>query len=293
MTSPLPTVIELLGKAVSFLEAEGVSSPRLDAEVMLANILGLDRIHLYVNYDRPLEEHEVNQFRQAIVRRAQKTPVAYITGKKEFMSLEFAVTPAVLIPRPETELLVEQALELLGGMTLPADVVDVGTGSGAIAVCLAKSPRVRRLWAIDLSSQALQVAKRNGERHGVSEKVQWVQGDMLKPLLQSKGEGVDMIVSNPPYVPTGAIGRDCPEVLKEPRAALDGGKDGLDYYRILVAQSPQVLRPSGWLCLEIGDGQGRSVAELMERQGPFTQVRVIPDLAGRERVVLGTVKEIG
>lgn len=292
MKQRLPTVLELLGKATSFFQEAGIQTARLDAQVLLADILGMDRLHLYVNYDRPLEQHEVNAYRQAVVRRAKRVPVAYITGKKEFMSLEFKVTPAVLVPRPETELLVETASELLkrrDDQGEGAVVADVGTGSGVIAVCLAKLPEVKMVWAIDVSPDALAVARYNGKEHGVNSKVQWVQGDLLQPLLKA-GVKVDMVVTNPPYIPTEAIGSDCTEVRWEPKTALDGGKDGLKYYRLLAAQVPRVLREGGWLCMEIGFDQGPSVSQLLEATGRFGQVRVVTDLAGHDRIVVAAAQ---
>lgn len=288
MTSKLPTVLELLGKAVPYLADAGIETARLDAEVLLADILAMDRIGLYVNFDRPLEKREVDAYRQALIQRAKRIPLAHIIGKKEFMSLDFKVTPAVLVPRPETELLVETAIQKLKGRRGAAQclrVVDVGTGSGAIAVTIAKNVLEAEVWAIDISAAALEVAKENAELHGVSDKVRWLHGNLLDPLRQYLGFRAELIVSNPPYVPSGEIGKVSPEVRREPRLALDGGNDGLFFYRELARTSREFLSEGGWICLEIGHDQGQAVAQMFEAARGFADVQVLPDLAGLDRVV--------
>lgn len=289
MIARMPTVLELLKKAVPYLADAGIDTARLDAELLLAHVLGMDRIGLYVNFDRPLETREVDAYRQALILRARRMPLAYITGTKEFMSLEFKVNRAVLVPRPETELLVETAVEKLESLRESSEslrVVDVGTGSGVIAVTIAKKVPDAEVWAIDISTAALRVARENASRHSVSDRIHWLQGNLLEPLRRISGFAAELIVANPPYVPSRDIGKDSPEVRWEPRVALDGGTDGLDFYRRLARTSRPYLVPGGWICLEIGYDQGQAVAELFETAGGFAEVQVLPDLAGLDRIVV-------
>lgn len=276
--------MEVLQKATQHLEASGVESPRLDAEVLLGHVLALERIHLYVQHDRPLVKAELDAYRTCIARRARREPTAYIVGEREFRSLALKVDSRVLIPRPETELLVDEAVaELTARCDAgegPLTVADVGTGSGAIAIGLAKELANVRIVAIDLSEGALAVAKENAQRHGVAERIEFRHGDLLSPLA---GKTVCGIVSNPPYVASPQWPELQPEVRYEPKEALLGGREGLDVVQRLLAQVPNVLMDGGFLLIEIGADQGDKVAGLAEQHG-YASCRIVKDLAGKDRI---------
>lgn len=279
------TVLELLRITTSYLAGRGVTSPRLDAEVLLAHVLGMDRVGLYVNFDRPLERDEVDHYREVVARRGGRDPVAYIVGEKEFMGKLFSVSTAVLIPRPETELLVEAVVEELSKCEVPSPLrlLDVGTGSGVIAITLAMLLPAAEVVAVDVSADALAVAARNAERHGVQHRVRFTQSDLFAGLASPLT--FHCIVSNPPYIPEGGLGSLAPEVRKEPRVALCGGQDGLDMIRRLVAGSPARLVPAGLLALEVGAGQGPALREIAAGQG-YVRVEIRPDYAGHDRLAL-------
>ncbi|MEW6423127.1 MAG: peptide chain release factor N(5)-glutamine methyltransferase [Bacillota bacterium] len=292
----LERIQKALGLAREYLQRCGVESAALDAEVLLAHVTGLDRAGLYRESERALAPREAEIFRQLVERRGQREPVAYLTGKKEFMGLEFLVGPAVLIPRPETELLVEKACALArefvsGRRRLPGAeaellLADVGTGCGAIAVSLAVFLPGARIYATDCSSAALAVARENARRHGVAGRISFLQGDLLTPLFDLDLPGrLDLIVANLPYVPTAELPALMPDVrCYEPLSALDGGPDGLAHYRRLLPQARRCLSDGGRLLMEIGPGQGEKVGRLLAENNWHHQI--IPDLAGRERVVL-------
>ena len=276
------TVGNLLKRAADILRERGSRSPRLDAELLLVYSLNLkNRVELYTNFDRPLTDEEVENYRQLIIRRAKGEPVAYITGRKEFYGFEFYVERGVLIPRPETELLVETVYDFLRGKE-SLTVVDVGTGTGCIALTLCKlTDGKHRFYGIDISKKALSVAELNRERLGCRG-VSFLKGDLLSPV----DFPVDVVVSNPPYVPVGDNRLD-KEVLKfEPAVALFGGETGLEVIEKLVVQSSEKLKPGGLLALEVGEGQSGEVKSLLESSG-FHQVKVLKDLSGIERVVTG------
>ncbi|MGE5554120.1 MAG: peptide chain release factor N(5)-glutamine methyltransferase [Betaproteobacteria bacterium] len=313
----LLTIGELLRRATEYLTEKGSPTPRLDAEVLLAWALGCDRVDLYVNYDRPLTPDEVGRYRELVGRRAKRVPVAFLRGFKEFFALPFVVSPAVLIPRPETELLVEEVLSWLADqgaqVVLPTGrttasatgpsggaeqddaqragagrwtVADVATGSGCIAVTVAKCAPEVRVVATDCSAEALAVAEANAARHGTADRVEFLAGDGLAPLSQGGWEGrLDVLAANPPYIPSAVVEELGQDVAYEPRAALDGGPDGLRYYREWVPLAGKFLRSGGLLALEIGHDQGTRVAGLVEATGEFEGVRVIQDHGGRDRVV--------
>ncbi len=276
------TVGNLLKRAADILRERGSRSPRLDAELLLVYSLNLkNRVELYTNFDRPLTDEEVENYRQLIIRRAKGEPVAYITGRKEFYGFEFYVERGVLIPRPETELLVETVYDFLRGKE-GLTVVDVGTGTGCIALTLCKlTDGKHRFYGIDISKKALSVAEFNRERLGCRG-VSFLKGDLLSPV----DFPVDVVVSNPPYVPVGDNRLD-KEVLKfEPAVALFGGETGLEVIEKLVVQSSEKLKPGGLLALEVGEGQSGEVKSLLESSG-FHSVKVLKDLSGIERVVTG------
>lgn len=285
-----------LSWARSHLKDCGIGDSFLEAEVLLASVIGLDRAGLYRESERKLKQGEACLFRRLVRRRAQKEPVAYLTGFKEFMGLEFEVNPEVLIPRPETELLVEKALEMackkdldyerLSGFRPDIFIADVGTGSGAIAVSLARHLPEARILATDYSAGALAVAGRNARRHGVEKRITFFKGDLLSPLLELNLQGkIFIIVANLPYIPSAELPGLMPDVrLYEPRLALDGGKKGLDLYQRLLPQAKELLAAPGCLLMEIGPGQGDAIGCLLEENG--WGYKIFLDLAGRERDVL-------
>ena len=274
------TVLKLLRWTADYFAGRGLDAPRLDAELLLAATLGLDRVGLYVNFERPLQADELAAYRERVRRRAGREPLAYILGQAEFWSLPLKVTPEVLIPRPETELLVEEALPRLTGRQ---QVLDVGTGSGALAIALAHERQELLVTAIDVSPAALAVAADNARSNGVAERIRFAQHD----LGQLPPGPFDLIVANPPYVPSGELATLMPEVRDfEPQLALDGGVDGLDAYRALARQAEVVLTASGWLLVEVGSGQAPAVQELFAGAG-LKEILSARDLAGIERVVGG------
>ena len=274
------TTLKVLNWTKGYLAEKGVENPRLEAEWMLCDALHLDRVGLYLNFDRPLTDAELAAFRGLVVRRGKREPLQYILGTQEFMGLEFEVTPAVLIPRHDTEVLVtETAKRAQGART----ILDIGTGSGCVAVALAKALPEAEISTVDVSAEALAVARRNAERNEVA--VQFHQGSLFEPF---HGRRFDMIVSNPPYIPAADIATLQQEVRGfEPMGALDGGADGLDFYRSITSAAPEHLTPGGWLLFEIGIGHAAQVLSLLHDNGfsvdSFTQT----DPAGIERVVGG------
>ncbi|HYB99681.1 MAG TPA: peptide chain release factor N(5)-glutamine methyltransferase [Candidatus Limnocylindrales bacterium] len=282
------SLLDYLRLTEGFLAGKGIDSPRLDSELLLASVLGMTRVQLYTSFERPLSREEVDAYRALVRRRAAREPVAYILGRREFWSLEIEVDRRVLVPRPETELLVEQALQILRArVAAGADAVrvaDVGTGSGAIAVAIAKEIPQASVVATDRSEAALEVAPRNACRHGVEGRIEWVSGDLLTAL---SGRGAfDLIVANPPYIRSGEVAALPPEVRDwEPRMALVAGEDGMDSTRPLVLGAPELLAPGGWLAVEVGTQAGL-VRQCFEETG-YADVRVVRDLAGTERVVAG------
>ena len=276
------TISSIVQWTRQYFGSKGIDNPRLDAEVLLSHILGKDRLYLYTNFDQPLTPEELAAYRQAVKRRVMYAPVAYINGYKEFMGLDFMVNPAVLIPRPDTEILVEAALERLDGVEAPA-IADLGTGSGAIIVSLLVKLVTAVGMAVDISPEALAVAGENADRQGVGERLTFLKGDMLQPLA---GEKFDAIVSNPPYIPDNDICGLSPEVRQEPRLALAGGSDGLDFYRRIVAQGANYLKPAGFIAVEVGINQAGPVVALADTDSRLKLEAIINDYAGIERVVI-------
>ena len=277
------TVLKILQWTADYFAGKEIASARLEAELLLAATLDLDRVGLYVNFERPLDSSELAAFREQVQRRAKGEPVQYILGETEFWSLPFTVSPAVLIPRADTEVLVEEALSRIEG---PVHLLDVGTGSGAIAVAMAHEKPEIQVTALDCSEEALQVARGNAERNGVAERVSCLAGD----LAELPPGPFAMVVSNPPYIPTA----DCEQLMTEvrdhePRLALDGGEDGLTAYRQLSSQSAEILLPGGWLLVEVGVGQAEDVVALFEAAG-LAEITSRNDYAGIPRVVAGRKK---
>jgi release factor glutamine methyltransferase len=274
------TILKVLTWTQSRFQERGVASARLDAELLLAQVLGCDRVRLYTHFDQPLEVEELTRYRELIRRRLAGEPVAYLVGKKEFRSIELTVDPRVLVPRPDTETLVDVALSALDESTT-GRVVDVGTGSGAIALALKRARPQLEVIAADRSADALAVARANAERLGLA--IELVEGDLLQPIAD-RGP-LCAVVSNPPYIPTAELADLPPEVKREPRAALDGGADGLVVIRRLVTDAAALLSAGGLLALEVGAGQALAVRALIIADGRYLQPSGANDLAGIERVV--------
>jgi release factor glutamine methyltransferase len=283
------TGLELLRWSMNTLKDHQIENPRLNAELLLAYSLNLNREELYARLHRELKEGEKGTLERLIQRRISGEPLQYILGRQEFWSINFKVDPRVLIPRPETELLVEQSLSTLSEKTFEQNpsVLEIGTGSGAIAIALAKEVKHIFLVATDISRDALVLAKENAKSAGVQDQIQFVNGDLLDPFHSSKErEAFDLILFNPPYIIRSEIGSLAREVRDyEPVIALDGGEDGLEFYRRLIPQVPSSLREGGWLLLEVGQGQAERVAKQIRGSGTFLEPQILPDPAGIERVV--------
>jgi release factor glutamine methyltransferase len=276
------TIKDLLGKTQVFFADKGIDTPRLDAELLLAHVLKAKRLELYMDMDRPLQSAEVDAYRELVRRRAQREPVAYITGRREFYGRDLEVSPAVLVPRPDTETLVDRVLELLPD-DAEGTVVDVGTGSGCIAIALAAERPGLRVIGVDLSDDALEVAGRNVERHALGDRVTLRQGDLLGPVEERE---LVAVVGNPPYIKRSAAVDLMPDVKDhEPELALFGeGDDGLEHHRRILAAAAERLGPSGFVALEIGFDQA-SPARALGAPG-FGSPEVFADLGGQPRVVL-------
>ncbi|WP_210023265.1 MULTISPECIES: peptide chain release factor N(5)-glutamine methyltransferase [unclassified Paenibacillus] len=283
------TIREAYAEASSFLRRSGVGEPEANAGRLLEYLLGESRSGLLLRWPEPFPQERDADWQRLIERKASGEPVQYIVGEQEFYGLPYAVTPEVLIPRPETELLVEQVI-LLGRQLWdegeePA-VADVGTGSGAIAVSLAVQCPRWRVMASDISPGALEVAQANAARHGVAERVAFMEGDLLGPWIE-RGERLDLVVSNPPYIPEADEAGLQPEVrLFEPRTALYGGEDGMEPYRRLTAQLAELPAVPAMVGFEVGMGQAGEVRHLLERAADWDEIRIVPDLAGIERHVI-------
>lgn len=274
------TVLKVLTWTKEYLAQKGVENARLESEWLLCGVLALDRVGLYLNFDKPLSEAELGRFRGMVARRARREPLQHILGSQEFMGLEFAVTPAVLIPRHDTEVLVTEAVQRSGD---DGRILDIGVGSGCIAVSLAKALPRAEVMGVEASPEALALAEKNAETHGV--RVTLFEGSLFEPFPT---ERFDLIVSNPPYIPTADLESLQPEVRDfEPRQALDGGADGLDFYRLIIPAAPEHLNPGGWLMLEVGIGQAEPVQGLLEKTDMFTDIFTAKDPSGIERVVGG------
>ncbi len=283
------TILKILEWTTSYFKSLSIESPRSSAEILLAHILEINRIDLYLQYDQPLNRNELKQFKVLIKRRAEREPVAYITGLKEFWSLEFAVTKDVLIPRPETECLVEASLLILSGASAgnskPMHILDLGTGSGAIVLALAKEQPMHFYFASDCSINTIKVAKNNAKKNNLDEKVSFFTGDWLSPLNDKK-ICFDMIISNPPYIPTGDIAGLQPEICEyEPRAAIDGNKDGLSSLKHIICSAHNLLRQNGTLVLEIGHDQRDAVSRIIESCGQYENMSFSKDYSRYDRVV--------
>lgn len=283
------TVLKVIQWTAAHFQKKELENPRLEAEVLLAHLLGIDRMGLYLNYDRPLTDEERQVYREMIQRRKGREPLAYIIGSKEFWSLRFEVNSECLIPRPETEHLVEEAVRIAQGLPSPPRVLEIGFGCGAVAIALAKELPGAEIVATDISAGALALAQANAAAHQVGGGIRLILGDLF-PVGEPQGEpagekAFGLICSNPPYIPTAEILQLAPEVRDfEPLTALDGGKDGLRFFRQIADGAPGFLMKDGWLLMEIGRGQDAAVTEILQERG-FEQIDLIPDYAGITRVI--------
>jgi len=286
------TILKLLKWTTGHFKSHHIEQPRAAAEILLAYTLGVGRVDLYVQYDRHLGLKELEIFKGFIQRRIQREPVAYIVGKKEFWSMDLKVTPDVLIPRPETETLVETVLAIVPLELRPAPlrVLDLGTGSGAIVLAIASERPGNSFYAVDRSEQALDVARNNARTHKLDKAVTFLQGDWFDPV-RDRRRYFDVIVSNPPYILSQEF-----EVLPleiaghEPREALEGGLDGLDAIRIIIKDAPDYMVPGGWLLFEIGYDQWTAVEKLFAGSGAYSDWAVVKDYSGCNRVVRARTK---
>ncbi len=281
------TIAEALTKAEQLLAERGVPNARFDAEVLLAHAAQQNRAWLVTHGTDPLDPGLDRIFQETIARRARREPLQYLLGTQEFWGLEFRVTPAVLIPRPETELVVETALQRLAGRETPV-IVDLCTGSGCIAVSLAHEKPHARVFAIDSSPEALAVARENARRHETSGRIRFFEGDLFAPLGElSLAANVDIVTANPPYVPAGDYEGLQPEVRDyEPQAALLAGPAGTDVALRIVADAPAYLRPGGLLIMEMGIGQADALQRAIADIGQCRNIAVLQDLAGIDRVIV-------
>jgi release factor glutamine methyltransferase len=285
--SPRPedawTVGRLLSWTTDYLRKRGSESPRLDAEVMLAFVLEWERVQLYTHFEDVVGERAREMYRELVKRRAEGAPVAHLVGRKEFYSLRFDVSPAVLIPRPESEFVVIEFLDFAKGRE-SVRAVDVGTGSGCLAVACAVHQPSARFVAIDLSPEALAKARANADRHRAADRIEFLEGDLLAPVADRPA--FDAILSNPPYIATGEIEALEPGVRDhEPRMALDGGPDGLDVVTRLINDAAPLLNPGGRLILEIGSAQEAPVRERIDARPEYDLLPTVRDLRGHPRVV--------
>lgn len=270
-----------------YFKDKGIESPRLDAEVLLAHVLEKQRIYLYVHFDEPLQPGELAAYREMIKKRVMRVPVAQILGEKEFMGLTFKVTADTLVPRPDTEILVQAAVDRLRAMAgeEPLRFADIGTGSGAICLSVLHYLAGTVADTVDISPAARAVAEENAASLGLADRVTFHTGDLLQPL---SGISFVAILSNPPYIPEADIAKLAPEVrLKEPHTALSGGQDGLDFYRRLAEEAPAMLVPGGFTAFEVGIHQAGVVADLLKANPLIDRTEILPDYAGIDRVVVG------
>lgn len=278
------TVLEVIQKSAEFLAGRGVDSPRLNAELLLAHVLGLPRMKLYLNFERALAPAELDRMRELVRRRARREPLQYILGSASFCGLELAVNPNVLVPRPETELLAEAGWQFLQTRPGVPTALDFGTGSGCLAIALAVHCSTARITALDVSADALALARANAQRHGVAPRIHFIHGNDLAAL--PAGARFDLIVSNPPYIPSAQIATLPPEVRDfEPRVALDGGPDGLALHRKLAAQAGAFLKADGRLMVELADDQA-DMARALYTEHNWIVDALRPDYTQRLRILI-------
>ena len=277
------TVKRVLEWTTNHLKKHGSDTPRLDAEILLAQARGCPRIQLYTQFDQPLSDTVRAQMRDLVQRRAKAEPVAYLVGHREFFSLDFRVTRDVLIPRPDTETLVMEVLDATKSLA-EAKVLDLCTGSGCVAIAIAKNCKTANLVATEISSVALVIAKENAERHQVTDRIEFIESDLFASI--PAGKKFDIIASNPPYIPSAEIDQLDAEVAKhEPRLALDGGPDGLDIIRRILEAAPTFLAPNGLIAIEFTPEQAESLEQIVTKHGGYEQIEIRKDLGKRPRVL--------
>jgi release factor glutamine methyltransferase len=282
------TVLEAIQKSADFLGKKGAEPPRLQAELLLAHALKLPRMKLYLNFDRVLTPAETDALRELVKRRGQREPLQHIVGSTSFCGCEIAVNRHALVPRPETELLAELGWQFLSTFnSQPSTALDFGTGTGCIAITLATKCATAKILATDISAEAIALAKENAAANKVAERIDFLQGDGFATL--PKSERFDLIISNPPYIPSAEIATLQPEVRDfDPRSALDGGADGLDFYRRLAAETKPFLKPDGKIMLEFGDGQAEAVSGIFEMQKWIVEA-VKEDYSQRLRILVAKI----
>jgi release factor glutamine methyltransferase len=277
------TVLEAIQKSADFLEKKGVDSPRLQAELLLAHALKMPRMKLYLNFERAVNAPETDALRELIKRRGQREPLQHIVGTTSFCGYEIAVNRSVLVPRPETEMLAELGWQFLSVIEPKPTALDFGTGSGCIAIALAGKCPAAHVMALDVSLDALALAKENAKRNNLGERIEFLHGD---GLAAASSRQFDLIVSNPPYIPSSEIETLQPEVRDfDPRSALDGGEDGLDFYRRLAADALPLLKITGKIMLEFGEGQAEAIREIFENEKWVVEA-VKDDYSRRPRILI-------
>ena len=284
------TIKNLLKVTTGYLQEKQIENPRMTAEVLLAHQLNIDRVTLYINFDQPLNESEISGYRSLIKRRLQREPLQYITGAQEFWSLDFIVNPQVLIPRPESELLVELAINQLKPPNAfenhPPKILDLGTGCGALAISLAKEVQEAKIWATDISSGALKLANLNAKKHGVADRIKFKHGDLWNPLI-NQDITFDIIISNPPYIACEEYNDLPPEIRDyEPRSALDGKGDGMYYIEKILKGGLHFLNTGGLILLEMAPDQTNEALSLIGQIKGYGESSRIKDYSHRYRVVM-------
>lgn len=282
------TIKKLLEWIIAYFEKNGVDAPRLSAELLLCHILKLERIQLYTFYDRIVGSEQLAELRAMVKRAAEHEPIAYLVGRCDFYSLPLKITPDCLIPRPETERLIERAIDFLRGRTGSQYVLDLCTGSGCIVAAIAKNVENLRVVATDISDKALAVAAENIKRHKLEGKVKLLGGDLFDPIITGLDKTqFDLIVCNPPYVSDLEYEKLEPNVKKyEPKLALYAGADGLDIYKRILEKVDDFLEPDGALMMEIGYAQGPAIQQMLEQTGIFKEIKIEKDFADNDRIAV-------
>ena len=290
MSSNEWNIKDLLEITTDYFKNKAIDNPRLSAEILLTHLLKKSRISLYLSFDQPLKQKEIDEYRRLVKRRLAREPIQYITGKQEFWSLEFEVDKRVLIPRPETELLVEQVISLYrkkeSFQNHSPRILDMGTGSGAIAISIAREIKKAFIWASDISDEALKVAETNAVKLGVIDRIRFVRGELFQPFSGTL-QKFDYIISNPPYIPSEDYSSLQPEVRDyEPRIALDGKKRGMFFIREIIAQGVDFLENDGWLLIEMAPVQTDIAFKILDGNPVYTEKKRLKDYSQRYRVVM-------